>query len=126
MAQAVPQKRAQGSMLNAVVSGLLNGAMQIPLCIALASVVFSGDLRPYFPVGIGLFLVGNAMVSAIEGVNSSQMKATDLYQKMVTDPNSVDVHDVTLAAAEASMSLNLAKTVVERAVQAYRDIINMR
>jgi flagellar hook-basal body complex protein FliE len=54
------------------------------------------------------------------------MKATDLYQKMVTDPNSVDVHDVTLAAAEASMSLNLAKTVVERAVQAYRDIINMR
>jgi len=68
----------------------------------------------------------DAMVSALEGVNSSQMKATDLYQKMVTDPNSVDVHDVTLAAAEASMSLNLAKTVVERAVQAYRDIINMR
>jgi flagellar hook-basal body complex protein FliE len=68
----------------------------------------------------------DAMASAMEGVNASQIKATDLYQKMVTDPNSVDVHDVTLAAAEASMSLNLAKTVVERAVQAYRDIINMR
>ncbi len=71
MAQAIPQKRAQGSTLNAVVSGLINGAMQIPLCIALASVVFSGDLRPYFPLGIGLFLVGNAMVSALASLRSS-------------------------------------------------------
>jgi SulP family sulfate permease len=45
--------------------------MQIPLCIALASVVFSGDLRPYFPLGIGIFLVGNAMVSVIASFNSS-------------------------------------------------------
>jgi len=71
VAQAVPQKRVQGSTLNAVVSGLINGAMQIPLCIALASVVFSGDLRPYFPLGIGLFLVGNAMVSALASLRSS-------------------------------------------------------
>ena len=71
MAQAVAQKRVQGSTLNAIVSGLINGAMQIPLCIALASVVFSGDLRPYFPVGIGLFLVGNAMVSALASLRSS-------------------------------------------------------
>ncbi len=68
----------------------------------------------------------DAMTSAIEGVNNSQIRSSDLYTQMITDPNSVDVHDVTLAAAEASMSLNLAKTVVERAVQAYRDIINMR
>jgi len=68
----------------------------------------------------------DAMVTAMEGVNADQIKATDLYQKMITDPNSVDVHDVTLAGAEAQMSLNLAKNVIERGLQAYRDIINMR
>lgn len=68
----------------------------------------------------------DAMISAMEGVNADQIKATDLYQKMITDPNSVDAHDVTLAGAQAAMSLNLAKNVVERGLQAYRDIINMR
>jgi len=68
----------------------------------------------------------DAMNAAMEGVNNDQIKASDLYQKMITDPDSVDVHDVTLAGAEAQMSLNLAKNVVERGLQAYRDIINMR
>ena len=68
----------------------------------------------------------DAMQAAMEGVNDDQIKASDLYQKMITDPNSVDVHDVTLAGAEAQMSLNLAKNVIERGLQAYRDIINMR
>ena len=62
---------AKGSTVNAIVSGVINGAMAIPLCIALASVIFSGDLRPYFPLGIGLFLVGNAMVAAIASLHSS-------------------------------------------------------
>jgi len=68
----------------------------------------------------------DALSAAMEGVNGDQIKATDLYQKMITDPNSVDAHDVTLAAAQAQMTLNLAKNVVERGLQAYRDIINMR
>ncbi len=65
------ERRAQGSSVNAILSGVINGAMAIPICIALASVVFSGTLRPYFPLGIGLFLVGNAMVSAIASLYSS-------------------------------------------------------
>jgi flagellar hook-basal body complex protein FliE len=68
----------------------------------------------------------DAMMSAMEGVNADQIKASDLYTKMITDPDSVDAHDVTLAGAQAQMSLNLAKNVVERGLQAYRDIINMR
>jgi len=68
----------------------------------------------------------DAMVAAMEGVNADQIKATDLYQKMLTTPDAVDAHDVTLAAAQAQMSLNLAKNVIERGLQAYRDIVNMR
>ena len=65
------QSQVQGSPLNAIVSGVINGAMQIPLCIALASVIFAGELKPYFPLGIGVFLIGNAMVSAIASLQSS-------------------------------------------------------
>jgi len=68
----------------------------------------------------------DALMTAMEGINGDQIKATDLYQRMITDPNSVDAHDVTLAGAQAQMSLNLAKNVIERGLQAYRDIINMR
>ena len=68
----------------------------------------------------------DALMSAMEGVNGDQIKASDLYTKMITNPDSVDAHDVTLAGAQAQMSLNLAKNVVERGLQAYRDIINMR
>jgi SulP family sulfate permease len=63
------QKR--GSLVNAIVAGSISGAMNIPCCIALASIVFLGDLRPYFPLGIGLCLVGNAMVSAVASLRSS-------------------------------------------------------
>ena len=68
----------------------------------------------------------DAMMAAMEGINADQIKASDLYAKMITNPDSVDAHDVTLAGAQAQMSLNLAKNVVERGLQAYRDIINMR
>jgi len=68
----------------------------------------------------------DAMMSAMEGVNADQMKASDLYQQMITNPDSIDAHDVTIAAAQAQMSLNLAKNIVERGLQAYRDILNMR
>ncbi len=63
--------RQRGSIANVVVAGLISGAMNIPCCIALASIVFLGDLRPYFPLGVGLCLVGNAMVSAIASLRSS-------------------------------------------------------
>ncbi len=66
------------------------------------------------------------LTKAVEGVNAAQIKSSDLYQQMIVAPNTVDAHDVTIAAAEATMSLNMAKTVVERALQAYRDVINMR
>jgi flagellar hook-basal body complex protein FliE len=59
-------------------------------------------------------------------VNDSQVTAVDLAQKMVTDPDSVNVHDVTIALAEANMALSMTKAIVDRALAAYREIINVR
>lgn len=54
---------------------------------------------------------------------------TESQQKLETflvDPESIDSHDVTIAMAKANMSVNLTKQVVSSALQAYREIINMR
>jgi flagellar hook-basal body complex protein FliE len=63
---------------------------------------------------------------AISGVNAKQMRSEDLYQEMILTPNSVDAHDVSIASAEAQMTLNITKSMVERAVKAYKDIISIR
>jgi flagellar hook-basal body complex protein FliE len=69
---------------------------------------------------------GKALMAALEGVNADQQKAMDLTQKMITDPDSVEVHDVTIALASANLSLSIAKAVLDRAVRAYQEIINVR
>jgi flagellar hook-basal body complex protein FliE len=69
---------------------------------------------------------GNMLLSALGSVNSDQLTAMDLSQKMVADPTSVNVEDVTIALAEANLSLSMTKAVVDRALAAYREIINVR
>jgi flagellar hook-basal body complex protein FliE len=67
-----------------------------------------------------------ALLKAMDGVSGSQNKSDDLLQRIVADPNSVDAQDVTIAMAEANMSLNLAKTIMSRIVTAWKDVINTR
>ena len=69
---------------------------------------------------------GNMLLGALGQVNSDQVNAMDLSQKMITDPTAVNVEDVTIALAEANLSLSLTKAVVDRALAAYREIINVR
>lgn len=66
------------------------------------------------------------LFSALNNVNSLQQKSALLSQQMITDPDTVDPHDVTIAMAKANMSLSITKSVVDRAVQAYREILSLR
>jgi flagellar hook-basal body complex protein FliE len=59
-------------------------------------------------------------------VNNSQNESSLLMQQMITDPDSVDSHDITLAMAKANMSLSIAKSVIDRAIRAYREISTLR
>ncbi len=67
-----------------------------------------------------------AMLRAMDGVNASQTRASELEQQMLVNPDSVDAQDVTISMAEANMSLNLARTIMTRVVTAWKDIINTR
>jgi flagellar hook-basal body complex protein FliE len=69
---------------------------------------------------------GDLLASALGGVNDSQLTAMNLSQKMITDPNSVNVEDVTIALANANLALSMTKAIVDRALAAYREIINIR
>lgn len=69
---------------------------------------------------------GNLMAAAIGRVSNRQLEAEKLFIRMITNPDEVEPHDVTIAMAQANMSLNLTKTILDRAVKAYNDITTMR
>jgi len=69
---------------------------------------------------------GQLLFNALNNVNSSQLTGMELTQRMITDPESVDVHDVTIALAEANLALSMTKSIVDRAISAYREIINVK
>jgi flagellar hook-basal body complex protein FliE len=69
---------------------------------------------------------GDMLLGALGSVNDSQLKSMDLTQQMITNPDSVNVHDVTIALAEANLALSMTKSIVDRALAAYREIINVR
>jgi flagellar hook-basal body complex protein FliE len=68
----------------------------------------------------------DAMLSALDQVSQLQQMPSNLIQQSIVEPGSVDVHDITKAQAEASMALNISRTVLSRIVQGWRDIINTR
>ncbi|MDR3138404.1 MAG: flagellar hook-basal body complex protein FliE [Treponema sp.] len=68
----------------------------------------------------------DAMLRALDKVSGDQQFVSNLERQAVTDPESVDIHDITIAQAKAAMSLNIARTVLNRVVQGWRDLINTR
>lgn len=58
--------------------------------------------------------------------NDLQMQSQDLIQQMIINPDSVDAHDVTLSMEKAEMSLTVMKSVLNKALTSYREIINLR
>ena len=74
--------------------------------------------------GAGTF--ETAMLQALDKVSGAQKYASNLGQQAIINPDSVDAHDVTIAQAEANMSFNITRTVLNRLVQGWRDLINTR
>jgi flagellar hook-basal body complex protein FliE len=67
-----------------------------------------------------------AMLNALDRVSGDQQFASELNQRAITDPGSIDTHDLTIAQAKASMSLDITRNILSRLVQGWRDIINTR
>ena len=74
--------------------------------------------------GAGTFQ--HAMLQALDKVSGSQLNASELQKQAIIDPGSVDIHDITIAQAEASMALGVTRNILSRLVQGWRDLINTR
>jgi flagellar hook-basal body complex protein FliE len=68
----------------------------------------------------------STMLRALDKVSGYQQQADYMIQQAMLDPDSVDAHDVSNAQAMAGMSLNIARTILNRVVQSWRDIRNTR
>ena len=69
---------------------------------------------------------GEAMLGALDRVSAYQQFSSNLNQTALVDPDSVNVEDVSIAMAEARMSLDITRNVLSRLVQSWRDLINTR
>jgi flagellar hook-basal body complex protein FliE len=63
---------------------------------------------------------------AISKTNDLQVDAESLMQQMIVKPESVDIHQVMVATQKAEISLGLTKAVRDGALNAYRELINLR
>ena len=66
------------------------------------------------------------ILKAFDSMNAKQTNMDKLGEQMIVDPESVDVHDITMGMAEASLSLKLAQTIIDRLVKTWHDITTTR
>lgn len=64
--------------------------------------------------------------SAVAKTNDLQVDAEGLMKKMVIEPESVDIHQVMVATQKAEIALGLTKAVRDGALNAYRELMNLR
>ena len=64
--------------------------------------------------------------SAVGKVNDLQVDSENLMQKMIYEPESVDIHQIMIATQKAEVAMGLTKAVRDGALNAYRELINLR
>lgn len=66
------------------------------------------------------------LLEAMSSMNKQQLDVSKMSEQLITDPDSLDIHDVTIAMSKARMSLNLAQTVIDRMVTGWNEISTTR
>jgi flagellar hook-basal body complex protein FliE len=67
---------------------------------------------------------GNALVQALDGVQSSQNTADQLAQ-LASTGNLTNIHDLTIATSEAELTTQLTTAVRDKAVASFNAIMSM-
>jgi len=68
----------------------------------------------------------DAMLQALDKVSGAHINVSNLQKEAIINPESVDIHDITIAQAEAGMALDITRNILSRVVQSWRDLINTR
>jgi flagellar hook-basal body complex protein FliE len=78
---------------------------------------------PTAPSGAGF---GNVLTNAVDGLVSTQSTANSAAIKAVTSGDLTDIHQATLAATRAQVTMELVSAVRNKGVEAFNQIMNMQ
>jgi flagellar hook-basal body complex protein FliE len=84
-----------------------------------------GDLLEPGKTADGGATFGVSLASAVDNLTAAQAKSSDLAVKAVTGDLD-DVHDYTIAATEAAVTLELTAALRNKAVDAFTEIMRMQ
>ena len=68
----------------------------------------------------------NLLAKSLDEVNNLELYATDLSSQMAVNPDSVEMHDVLIAAEQAEMAVLLTKGIIDRVIRSYKEITSIR
>ncbi len=66
------------------------------------------------------------LFNSIDQTDQMQQDYDDLEQKMILNPEEVDIHAVMIASEKARLSISFLKSITEKALRAYNDIMMLR
>ncbi len=66
------------------------------------------------------------LFDAVKETDALAGESDDLEQQMTMDPGKVDIHAVMIASEKARLSLSFLKSITEKAMRAYNDIMMLR
>lgn len=64
--------------------------------------------------------------NAVVDLNDLQHNAHNMLNLMITNPESVNAHDVSIALTKAEVSMHFFKSIADRVITAYRELTNIR
>ena len=66
----------------------------------------------------------NILTESIDSARQAEAKADDLGERFAAGDPTVGIHEMMIAAERANVSLRYAVTLKNKAVEAYRDLMN--
>ena len=84
----------------------------------------TGKFKPDKPKVVESF--GDLLNNFISQVNQTQINAENLTQRFSIGDESVDIHQVSSAVSQAEMAITFTKSVFDRVINGYRELINLR
>jgi flagellar hook-basal body complex protein FliE len=66
------------------------------------------------------------LAGALEYVNDKQLANADITRRLIVEPDSVDIHDVTTALAVDSLSLEAENRIITQMISSWNEIKTTR
>ena len=66
------------------------------------------------------------LFQSLDEASSAINNHEQLRTKSIIDPDSVNPHDISLAGVKSRLSVQMVKSIVDRALEAYRTVIALR